>query len=127
MGEASSKSKPVRCAHYVLLFLKEVGGIGSAPQFPRSIPEPSLDGGGFIQIKARSLCSLCFVAFEGVGGIGSAPQFPHSIPEPSLFGGGFKQIKARSLCSLCFFVFEEFAQTSLAKLQKQQNLAIARL
>ncbi|OYD42522.1 hypothetical protein CHT99_06755 [Sphingobacterium cellulitidis] len=44
--------------------MKEDGGIGSAPQFPHSIPEPSLDGGGFIQIKARSLCSLCFVAFE---------------------------------------------------------------
>jgi hypothetical protein len=53
-------------------------------------------------------------------GIGSAAPSPHSYPEPSLFGVGFKQIKAvRS--ALCFVVSGCFAQTSLAKPQKQQN------
>jgi len=64
MGEAINKSKPVRCAHYVLLFLKESGGIGSVALIPRFRLEPSLVGGGFIQIKARSLRSLCFFVFE---------------------------------------------------------------
>ena len=64
MGVASFKSKPVRCAYYALLFLKEVGGIGSAALIPRTRLEPSLVGGGYKQIKARSLRSLCFVVFE---------------------------------------------------------------
>jgi len=91
LGEAINKSKPVRCAHYALLFLKEVGGIGSAALIPRFRLESSLVGGGFNQIKARSLRSLCFVVFEEFAQTSLAKSFKNNkaslLRGFDLFGG----------------------------------------
>ncbi|MGB7527198.1 hypothetical protein, partial [Sphingobacterium cellulitidis] len=62
-----------------------------------------------------------------VGGIGSAPQFPHSIPEPSLVGEASYKSKPVRCAHYVLLFLKNLLKQVWQKLQKQQNLAIARL